>query len=100
MKSPKNLSKAILLSAWALFGCGQETNIAKCHPQEGRFIGGTHYVSSEMLTEEGNWNYQNMHRYFDRKAKFYPNQECLPLKAPVTLREKLQEVSETIDMEH
>ena len=96
----KTLLETLFLLCLAVFGCGQSTNIAKCHPQEGRFIGGTHYISSEMLTEDGNWNYQNMHRYFDRKARFYPNRECLPLKSPVTLREKLYEVSESIDMEH
>lgn len=79
--------------------CSQENKSAKCQPKEGRFIGGRHYISSEMLTEDGNWDYQKMHHYFDKKAGFYPDQDCLPIKPPISLREKLQEVSETIDME-
>jgi len=80
------------------FSCGKiNTELEQCQPVEGQFIKGTHYVSSEFMTEDRTWDYQKLHAYREKKARFYPNEECLDSAQPVTLEETLQAESESID---
>ncbi|MES0491346.1 MAG: hypothetical protein ABUK01_15235 [Leptospirales bacterium] len=89
--------------AWVIIigltgSCGKlNTELEQCQPLEGHFINGTHYVSSEFITEDRTWNYQKLHTYREKKADFYPNEGCLNAAQPVTLEETLRAESESID---
>jgi len=73
------------------------SELAECQPIEGHFIKGTHYVSSDFLTEDRTWNYQKLHAYREKKARFYPSENCLNAAQPVSLEETLRVESESID---
>ena len=93
----KLLAQCLVIFCFINIACSETTTMGVCNPEDGRFIKGQHYISSDMLTEDQTWNYQNLHKYHSRRAEFYSNEGCLPITPPMTLEEKLDKESMTID---
>jgi len=88
----------ILLSGFIFFSCKTNTAIPECNPEDGRFVNGRHYVSGSMLTEDQNWDHIPIQKYFDRRARLYPDTSCIPVEAEASFEELLQDKTEAIDL--
>ncbi|MDH5719372.1 MAG: hypothetical protein OEZ13_02005 [Spirochaetia bacterium] len=77
---------------------GKNTEIRLCEPQTGLFIDGSHFISSEFLNENNSWNYQNLEKFHREKVNSIPHFECIPIKSPKNLHEKLLEKEMIIDL--
>ena len=77
---------------------GKSTNPKHCELDSGVFIEGKHYVSSEFMTENNEWNYQRLQEYHRRKVQSIPQYECIPITPKINLHEMLIEKEKFIDL--
>jgi len=82
----------------AIIFCGENTPSYVCDPESGKFIKGSHFVSSRFLTEDNTWNYKELTNYATNKAQFLPEESCLPIKSGTTLEHTIKEESFRIDL--
>ena len=81
-----------------LFGCYENTDPALCDPKKGNFIRGTHFISDEFLTEDGNWNYNKWNEYRREASKFRPDPNCINLAHPKSAEEQILELEKVTDL--
>ena len=87
--------------------CSETTKLDPCNPELGRFIKGQHYISSEFINEDKNWNYKQWNKYHRRVATFKPSPKCSPSptgrlevdSGSESIEEKLEELNEEIDLQ-
>jgi len=96
MKKSILIYSAILL----LSGCKYNSDIPPCNPQEGKFIKGEHYVSSDLINEDKHWDYLSLEKHNQKKSKYYPDQECIPIDIPKNTVDKIDQIIEDIDYNH
>lgn len=82
-----------------LLSCGETTEPDPCDPESGIYIRGKHYVNSEFIDKEKNWDYKAYAKYLTRELSYFPHHACIPIEDTKTLREKLRETEEISDME-
>lgn len=94
----KNLYKFLLIVLVIFFmaGCHETTSPDVCDPQSGRFIKGFHYVSGDFFDENGNWDYRQWAKYYQKKRGNIPDYSCIPVERTLTLQEKIEEEEEML----
>ena len=95
------MSLRILVLGFFVFqiiSCKKTTDIPGCNPEDGRFINGRHYISGNMLTEDQNWDYRNIQKYHERRARLYPDTSCIPIQPDPDFEETLRDKTEEIDL--
>ncbi|RME87954.1 MAG: hypothetical protein D6767_11005 [Candidatus Hydrogenedentota bacterium] len=84
---------SLLISA-----CGETTPPDPCDPEKGQFIKGHRYISADFLREDGSFDYKKWSEYYEKKRRFQPNPNCIPLEEDSTLKEKIEKLEDTIDL--
>lgn len=79
-------------------GCNPTTEAEPCDPLSQRLLGGSQYISDELLNDNGHWDYRKWTRYFLRTEKHTPVYRCVPIEAPASLEELIQEQDTTVDL--
>lgn len=79
--------------------CGKNSNADICDPESGKFVHGTHYISSRFLNEDKTWNYTAWQTYNDRKSSFNPESSCIPLEYTESLTEKIRNLEIVTDIQ-
>lgn len=89
---------ALLAAGFFLLACGKSTPADPCNPEAGRFIHGQHYISDELLNEEGKFNYKAWVKLYRKNAQNIPAYECIPLQETQSMEEKIQEQKENANL--
>lgn len=86
------------LVATLALACGKDTKVDVCSAYLGRFVGGEHYVQSDFLTEDKNWDYKIWNKNRRKRSRYEPNYICIPIEKPKTATELIDDEEEVIDL--
>ena len=78
--------------------CGKDSEVDVCSAYLGRFVKGEHYVQSDFLTEEKNWDYKTWNTNRRKRSRYEPNYHCIPIEKPRTATERIDDEEEVIDL--
>ena len=81
-----------------LFACGKTSDFDICNPQGGRFVKGTHYINSELITEDSRFDYLQWDFYRRKSAEYATEYDCIPVAPQKKLLENIEEEENTIDL--
>ena len=86
----------IIISLLCFYSCYQNTELAKCDPEKGRFINGQHFVLSNIMNDDKKIDYYKWYRQLKNRITFQPN--CIPIERKKSLEEKLDDLTKVADL--